>query len=157
MATAVIVVINPVDPRLDCFTRRSSHCRSRSHERQNGAPVVGSVVVKAIGGEVVVSCSCYVAMGAIRKNIYHQKRFHRSSVLVTVASKHVSWKVLFTHQNVLLHEPRDQLRPQNASWELFFSVHNKRRPQLEILAALSASNRTLRWKGRNFFSTYMAD
>ena len=43
--------------------------------------VVGSVVVEAIGREVVVGCSCRVVMGVIRKGFFNQKRFHGSFFL----------------------------------------------------------------------------
>ena len=38
--------------------------------------VVVVVVVEAKQGEVVVGCSLCVVMGATRKSVYHQKRFH---------------------------------------------------------------------------------
>ena len=58
MATVVLVVMELVDPRLDCCIRRSSHRRSHSYQSRNGAPVVGLVVVvvDAMQGEVVVGC-----------------------------------------------------------------------------------------------------
>ena len=74
-----MVVMDPVDPRLDCGARRSSHWRSQSHETERGS-VVGSVVVVAIGEEVIVGCSCRVGMSD-PKGFYHQKRFHGSLFL----------------------------------------------------------------------------
>ena len=78
-ATMVIVVMDPVDPRLDCCTCRSSHCRSQSHEMERGL-VVGLVVVVAIK-DVIVGWSCHVVMGVIQKGFYLQKRLHGSLVL----------------------------------------------------------------------------
>ena len=49
VATVVmVVVIDPVDPRLDHCARRSSRCRSHSHQSRNGGPVVGLVVVVVV-------------------------------------------------------------------------------------------------------------
>ena len=73
VTTAVMVVMEQVDSRLDCCARRSSHCRSQSHDPEHGL-VVGSVVVVAIGEEVIVGCSCCVVMGVIQKGFYHPKR-----------------------------------------------------------------------------------
>ena len=39
-----------------------------------------------------------------------------------VATQPISWQVLFTHRNELLHDPLEQLHLQNASSELFFSI-----------------------------------
>ena len=129
---AAAATVDPVYPGFNCCARRSS----LSHESRNGAPVVGSVVVEAIGGEVV-GCSCRVVMGAVRKSFYHQKRFHESFLLEPLPPQHLlSWEALFTHRNELLHGPWKPSRLQKASWELFFTVRNKRSPQLELLSAL---------------------
>ena len=74
VATAVMEVMDPVDSRLDCCARRSSHRCSHSHESRNGAPVVGSLVVDAIEVEVTVGYSC--CDGTFENAFYHQKRFH---------------------------------------------------------------------------------
>ena len=51
-----------MDPCLNCCARRSSHRRSHSHHSRNGAPAVGSVVVEAMHGVVVVGRSCCVVL-----------------------------------------------------------------------------------------------
>ena len=56
----MVVVVDPVNPRVNCCARRSSRRSSHSHESWNGAPVVRSVVVEAMEGEVVVGHSCCV-------------------------------------------------------------------------------------------------
>ena len=111
--TAVMVVMDQVDPRLDCCARRSSHCRSQSHESERGL-VVGSAVVVATGEEVIVGCSCRVVMGT--KNgcmgacFWH--RCHPASFMGGPCM----------HRNELLHEPSHL---QNASWELAFTDCNE--------------------------------
>ena len=44
----VMVVMDPVDPRLDCCAHRSSRRRSHAHQSRNGTPVVGLVVVVVV-------------------------------------------------------------------------------------------------------------
>ena len=58
VATAVMVLINPVDPCLDCCGCRSYHCRLQSHEMDRGLVVrfVVRLVVVAIGEEVIIGC-----------------------------------------------------------------------------------------------------
>ena len=99
VTTAVMAVMDQVDPRLDCCARRSSHCRVQSHEPERGL-VVGSVVVVAIGEEVIVGCSCRVVMGVIQKGLYQQKRLHGSLFLAPLPPSKL-WKVLCTHHNEL--------------------------------------------------------
>ena len=49
VATKVMVlVMDPVDPRLDRCAHRRSHRRSHSHQSRNRAPVVGLVVVVVV-------------------------------------------------------------------------------------------------------------
>lgn len=73
LATAVMVVMDPADTRLDCRACQSSDSRFQSHELEWGL-VLGLVVVVAIGKEVFLGCSCCVVMGVIQKGLYHQKR-----------------------------------------------------------------------------------
>ena len=59
VATVVIVVLmDPVDPRLDRCARRSSRRRSHSHQSWNGAPVVGLVVVVVVARSL--GCGSFV-------------------------------------------------------------------------------------------------
>ena len=67
-----------------------------------------------------------------------------------VATQQISWKVLFTYHNELLHEPLEPSHPQNASWELFSTFRNERRPRLQSLSALPPPDRPPQWKGWNF-------
>ena len=79
--------------------------------------VVGLVVVVAIEEEVIVGWSYHVVMGVIQKG-FTTKNGCRELVFGTVATRQVSWEVLCTHRNELLHEP---LHPQNTSSELTFT------------------------------------
>ena len=81
VATVVMVVVmDPVDPSLDRCARRSSRCRSHSHQSRNGRRWWDWwwwwswwwwLLVWCGGG-----CSFGVVMGATRKCFYHVKRFH---------------------------------------------------------------------------------
>ena len=57
-----------------------------------------------------------------------------------VAIPNIAWDVLFIHRNELLHEPLEPLHPQNASWEVFSTLRNERRPRSESLSALPPSD-----------------
>ena len=70
-----------------------------------------------------------------------------------VATQNISWEVLFTYGNELLHDPREPSLRQNASWELFSTLRNERRPRLKSLSALPPSDRPARWKGRNLLKS----
>ena len=49
VATVVMVVVmDPVDPRLDRWARRSSRRRSHLHQSPNGAPVVVVVFARLV-------------------------------------------------------------------------------------------------------------
>ena len=70
-----------------------------------------------------------------------------------VATQNISWEVLFTHRNQLLHDPREPSLRQNASWELFSTLRNERRPRLKSFSALPPSDRPPQRKGRNFLKS----
>ena len=84
------------------------------------------MVVEAIGEQVVVGCSCRVVMAT--KNGFMGGSFCNGGRIVcivittTVAAQDVSWVVLFTHRNELLHKPS---RSPNASWEPAFTDRNE--------------------------------
>ena len=56
-----------------------------------------------------------------------------------VATQYISWEVLFTHRNELLHDPLEPSHAQGASWELVSTLRNEQRPRLESLSALGSS------------------
>ena len=71
-----------------------------------------------------------------------------------VATQHISWEVIFTHRNELLHEPLERSHPQNTSWELVSPLCNERRPRLKSLSALPPPDRPPQWNGWNFLKIH---
>ena len=105
------------------------------------------VVVQAKQGEVVVGCSFCVVMGATRKKFLPPKMVSWGHLFRPIATQHISWEVVFTHRNELLHDPREPSLRQNAPWELFSTPRKERRPRLKSLSALPPLDRPLQWKG----------
>ena len=64
-------------------------------------------------------CSFGVVMGATRKSVYHQKRYHGSIFFDPLPPSIIHGRSFFTHGNVLLSDPQEPSHTQNASWELF--------------------------------------
>ena len=122
VATVVMVVVmDPVDPRLDRCARRSSLRRSHSHQSRYGAPVVGLV-----GWWwwwwwwLLVLC----VDGSDSKKRVPPKTVSWEHLFRPVATQHNSWEVLFTHRNELLHDPQEPSHPQRFMGVLFH--HSKR-------------------------------
>ena len=95
--------------------------------------------------------------GSDSKKLLPPKTVSWEHLFRPVATQHISWDVLFTHRNELLHDPLEPLHPQIASWELVSTLHNERRPRLKSLSALPPLDHPPQWKGSHSFKRFVAD
>ena len=63
--------------------------------------------------------------GSDSKKVTPPKTVSWESLFRPVATQLLSWDVLFTHRNELLHDPLEPSHLQNVSWELISTLRNE--------------------------------
>ena len=142
VATVVMVVVmDPMYPHLDAVPTAgpvAARIRTGARTGRRWWDWWGG------GGGVGGGCSFCVVMGATRKSVYHQKRFHGSIFFEPFPPSMIHGRCFLpiaTSSSMILRNRRTR----NASWELFFIIQNERRPLLESLSAIHPSDRPPQW------------